>query len=41
MGTGRFQPADLCDRERDRFSIVVPELDVALQVDVDEFKDQV
>ena len=38
---GRFQPADLCDRERDRFSSVVPKLDVTLQVDVNEFKDKV
>ena len=37
----RFQPADLCDRERNRFSSVVPMLDVALQVDVNEFKDQI
>ena len=36
-----FQPADLCDRERNRFSSVVALLNVALQVNVDEFKDQV
>ena len=36
---GMFQPANLCDRQRNRFSSVVPVLDVALQVDVNEFKD--
>jgi len=38
---GGFQPADLCDRERNWFSGVVPMLDVPLQVDVNEFKDQI
>ena len=38
---GRFQLPHLCDRERNRFSSVVPVFNVALQVDVDEFKDQI
>lgn len=41
MGRRKFHPADLCDRERNRFSGVVPILDVAFQVDVDEFEDKV
>lgn len=41
VGGGRFRTADLCNRERNRFSSVVPMLDVAFQVDVNKFKDQV
>ena len=41
VGRRKFHPADLCDRERNRFSGVVPILDVAFQVDVDEFEDKV
>ena len=39
MSQVRFQPADLCDRKCNGFSVVVTLFHVALQVDIEEFED--